>query len=509
MRYTNPIISGFYPDPSVCEANGKYYLVSSSFQYFPGVPLFESEDLVNWKQIGHVLTRKSQVKLDKVASSGGVFAPTIRYNNGRFYMVTTNDTTHENFYVYTDDIYGEWSEPITVEQNGIDPSLLFDGNHVYFMSNGSDDNGEGGVVQCEIDIATGKKLSPSKCIWKGSGGRFLESPHMYHIGDTYYLMAAEGGTEYGHMVTYAKSDSVWGPFENYPDNPVLTNRNKAPFVIQGVGHGDLIQDKFGDWHIICLGFRQIHMWRAYHILGREVFMAPVTFREDGWFTVGRDGTMDASYGMKGDFLQMSKLLYTFENTNWNIDWCYMRHPVAENYELGDRKAILHGTDITLDQVDSPTFVGIRQREFRMNLAVTVEADSGEAGVTVYSCENEHYDLAVRKASDAEGYEAVLRLNIGGIKHIQATAKLPAKKAHLLLSCDGESYRFTVMPIGEDGMLEDTIYLGSGQTKYVSKEVSEGFTGVLLGLYAVGNNTAEFTNFSVTYTDGKQNCCCEH
>lgn len=194
MKYQNPIVRGFYPDPSVCAANGKYYLVCSSFQYFPGVPLFESDDLVNWTQIGHVLTRKSQVMLDKIASSGGVFAPTIRFNNGRFYMVTTNDSTHKNFYVYTDNIYGEWSEPIEVDQDGIDPSLYFEDDCVYFMSNGTDDEGKGGVVQCEINIATGKKLSPSKCIWQGTGGRFLESPHLYKINGTYYLMAAEGGT---------------------------------------------------------------------------------------------------------------------------------------------------------------------------------------------------------------------------------------------------------------------------------------------------------------------------
>ena len=501
MKYHNPVIKGFYPDPSVCYANGKYYLVSSSFQYFPGVPLFESEDLVNWQQIGHVLTRKSQVMLEKINSSGGVFAPTIRYNNGRFYMVTTNDTTHENFYVYTDDIYGEWSDPITVEQNGIDPSLLFDGEHVYFMSNGTDDNGEGGVVQCEIDIATGKKLSKSKCIWKGSGGRFLESPHMYHIGDKYYLMAAEGGTEYGHMITYAKSDSVWGPFENYPENPVLTNRNKAPYIIQGIGHGDLIQDKNGDWHIMCLGFRQIHKWRAYHILGREVFLIPVTFHEDGWFTAGVDGTADAEYEIAGDFTQNEEKTYTFENTAWNVDWCYLRHPALERYELTHGKAVLHGTGITLDQVDSPTFLGIRQRDFHMNLAVDVVIDVAEAGVTVYSCENEHYDLAIRKAVNKDGYEAVLKLNIGDIKHEQKVVEIPCAKARLCVGCDGMAYHFSIVLNDTDGVSEIlSISLGSAQTKYVSKEVSEGFTGVVLGLYAVGENRAEFTNLNITYTE---------
>lgn len=120
MVVSNPIVRGFWPDPSVCRANGKFYLACSSFQYFPGVPIFESDDLVNWKLIGHCLTRKTQVNLHKVNSSGGVFAPTLRFHDGRFYMVTNNNTFQKNFYVYTDDIYGEWSDPIFVDQDGID-----------------------------------------------------------------------------------------------------------------------------------------------------------------------------------------------------------------------------------------------------------------------------------------------------------------------------------------------------------------------------------------------------
>lgn len=493
MKYTNPIIKGFYPDPSVCFANGKYYLVSSSFQYFPGVPLFESEDLVNWKQIGHVLTRKNQVELEKINSSGGVFAPTIRYNDGRFYMVTTNDTTHENFYVYTDDIYGEWSDPITVDQGGIDPSLLFDDDgRVYFVSNGSDDNGEGGVVQCEINIETGEKLSPGKCIWKGSGGRYLESPHVYKIDGQYYLMAAEGGTEYGHMITYARSNSIWGPFENYPHNPVLTNRNKAPEIIQGIGHGDLIQDKNGEWHILSLGFRQIHMWMPYHHLGREIFLTPVKFDADGWFSAGTNGTTDKEYEIAGDFEQVEKRQYTFENTDWNIDWCYLRHPHFEDYELSDNKAVLHGTDVDICQVDSPTFIGIRQRDFNMELSADVSVDCGEGGITVYMCENEHYDIAVRKGENS--YEAVLKLNIGNIRHEQSIVKLSEGRATLIVRSDSQIYRFYVKTETEE------IHLDDGMSKYLSSEVSGGFTGVVLGLYAQGGNTAEFENFSAEYFD---------
>ncbi len=487
--YTNPVIKGFYPDPSVCFADGKYYMVCSSFQYFPGVPLFESEDLVNWTQIGHVLTRKNQVMLEKINSSGGVFAPTIRYNDGRFYMVTTNDTTHQNFYVYTDDIHGEWSDPITVDQGGIDPSLLFEDGHTYFISNGQDDEGKGGVIQCEIDIATGKKLSPSRCIWQGSGGRYLESPHMYKINGEYYLMAAEGGTEYGHMITYARGSSVWGPFEGYPRNPVLTNRNKAPFIIQGIGHGDLICDENGNWHILCLGFRQLGIWQPFHHLGREVFLTPVTFHEDGWFTAGNDGTTDFTYENSYGTEQVEKKIYTFENTDWNIEWCFMRHPIPENYELSDNKAILHGTDITLDMVDTPTFIGMRQRDFVMELSCKVNVLDGEGGITMYMDEREHYEVAIRKTDS--GYEAILRLNIGGIRHIENSVPLSDGNAELIVRSDNYNYNFFVKENDKE------IHLGCGGTKYLSSEVCEGFTGVITALYAVGG-TAEFTQFRCEY-----------
>lgn len=489
MQYKNPIISGFYPDPSVCAANGRYYLVCSSFQYFPGVPLFESDDLVNWKQIGHVLTRKSQIMLEGINSSGGVFAPTIRFNNGRFYMVTTNDTTHQNFYVYTDDIYGEWSEPVYVDQGGIDPSLYFEDGRVYFMSNGADDEGKGGVVQCEINIETGEKLSPGRCIWQGSGGRYLESPHLYKINGTYYLMAAEGGTEYGHMITLARSQSVWGPFESNPHNPVITNRNKAPFIIQGIGHGDLVCDKFGEWHILCLGFRQIGIWMPYHNLGREVYMVPVTFTPDGWFYAGTDGTCAESYEMQGDHVQREQRSFTFANTAWNREWCFLRHPAAENYTLTDDKAVLRGTAVTLDDVASPTFVGIRQRDFcgTLRVRVTLLGDEcGEAGVTAYMCEDEHYEIALRRTES--GFEVIERLNIGGIKHVQAVRKAPAGDAVLRLGMNNYAYTFALET--PDGVTE----LGAGAAKYLTSEVSGGFTGVVLGLYAVGAQ-AQFTQFA--------------
>lgn len=493
VRYKNPVIRGFYPDPSVCRAEGKYYLAASSFQYFPGVPLFESRDLVNWTPAGHALTRRSQVMLEGVRSSGGVFAPTLRCHEGRFYMVTTNDSTQQNFYVWADDIRGPWSEPVFVDQGGIDPSLLFDGGRAYFISNGAADDGRAGVTQCEIDIRTGEKLTPSRCVWQGTGGRCLEAPHMYRIGDYYYLLAAEGGTEYGHMVVCARPREVWGPFESCPHNPVVTNRDQFPAILQGVGHGDLVQDWDGRWHMVALGFRQIHPWQAYHTLGREVFLLPVRWGADGWFTVGR-GFAEEEYDLPGDFPQERKQVYTFENTRWDEDWCYLRHSHPENYELLEDLAVLRGSGVTLDEAASPTFIGLRQRDFDMELAVEVDLRGGEGGVTVYMSELEHYDLAVRRSAD--GFQAVLRRSVGTVRQEEA-AGLETGRARLIVRADSLTYRFFI----DSGSGERC--LGQGMSKYLSSEVSGGFTGVVLGLYAAGDGAAEFRSFQVSYGKGEE------
>lgn len=508
MKVQNPIVKGFYPDPSVCEANGKYYLACSSFQFFPGVPIFESEDLVNWKQVGHCLTKLSQVELHGVPSSGGVFAPTLRYHDGRFYMVTNNNTFNKNFYVWTEDLTGDWSEAIFVDQGGIDPSLLFDDGKVYFTSNGNDEQGNPAVFQCEINVETGEKLTESIQIWSGNGGRFLESPHLYHIGDWYYLMAAEGGTEYGHMITYARSKEPFGPFENYAGNPVVTNRNLGGNLsrIQGVGHGDLIQDRNGNYYIVCLGFRQLGIWQAYHQLGREVYLTSAYFDKDGWFTAGEEA--HAHTGIVTDCMELpiegeQKQDYSisFEKDSWNQvpgfespRWIYLRDYHKENYECAAEQFRLKGTKVTLEEADTPTFVGVRQSEFDSELTVSVSGTAQEAGVTFYMDEQQHYDLF--RSVSAEGIKAVLRFHVGdaimvaGEYVFDPAADAEQQAVQLKAVTKEESYEFYVI----DGTKE--VFLGKAQAKYLSSEVAGGFTGVVMGLYAVDEqeNWAEFRNF---------------
>lgn len=483
MKVKNPVIRGFYPDPSVCRANGKYYMVCSSFEYFPGVPLFESNDLVHWHQIGHCLTRKTQVDLYQINSSGGVFAPTIRCHEGRFYMVTTNDTYHKNFYVYTDDIYGEWSEPIFVDQDGIDPSLFFEDGKCYFMSNGSDEQGRGCIFQCEIDIATGERLTPSRPVWKGSGGRYLESPHLFRFGEWYYLTAAEGGTEYGHMITYARGKTPYGPFVGYPQNPVLTNKNVGGHLnrIQGIGHGDLVQDDKGETFLVCLGFRQQGEWMPFHHLGREVFLVPVYWGEDEWFTAGVNGTVEEEMEFNLEPGEEEETNYDVSFQKLSADsprWCHLRGFQKENYQFADDSVRLRGNCFGLDDVDAPTFLGVRQSEFNTSLQVTVSGNAEEAGVTFYLSEDHHYDLAVLCRDGKRMLR--LRFCVGDAKAVAAERELPENQLETRIRVESQEDKYIFY--GRCG--DEEVLLGTARTKYLSSEAAGGFTGTVMAMYAV-------------------------
>ena len=480
MRYQNPVLPGFYPDPSVCKYGDKYYLVTSSFQFFPGVPLFESDDLVNWTQIGHVLTRKSQLPLEDASNSDGIYAPTIRVNNGRFYMVTTNVSSKGNFYVWTDDIYGEWSEPVWVERDGIDPSLYFEDGKCYFMSNGTDAKGDSGVTQCEIDIETGKVLSEVVTVWHGTGGRFLESPHLYKFKDTYYLMAAEGGTEYGHMVVMAYSDNIYGPFTEVKNNPILTNRNLGGYELQGCGHGDLVEDNNGNIWMVHLGFRQIGKWLLYHTIGRETCLVPVTIAGDEVYA-GYKGTTTLTVDterLPDDLVQKKEAVTTFKNTRPGREWIYIRYPRNGKYLWQDERVYLFGVKDKLDDdLAYPTFMGIRQKQPEGKMSVIIEAcGDNEAGVTLYMDNEHHMDIGVKKTRG--GRKLFKHISIGDLSVVTDEFDIPAEgEIRVDIVFEKLHYGFRATVGGKE------YDLGKNQSRYLSTEVAGGFTGVLIGLYA--------------------------
>ena len=387
MLCRNPIIPGFHPDPSVCRVGEDFYLVNSSFEYFPGVPIFHSRDLVHWRQIGHCLTRVSQLPLDGVKPSDGVYAPTIRFHGGRFYMVVTRvllrddgTKTTSNFYVHADEPTGEWSEPVFVDQGGIDPSLFFDDDgKVYFTSNGTGWAGVRGAYQCEIDLATGRRLGNTHFVWAGTGGQYPEAPHLFKRAGFYYLMLAEGGTEEGHMVTISRARSPWGPFEPCPHNPLLTHRSLMQ-PIQATGHADLVEDQHGQWWAVFLGIRYTEY--RFHNLGRETFLASVRWTPDGWPVINEGKPVAVETELETALAPHPwperPARDDFDSPHLDPCWNFLRNPGADDWSLQARPGSLwlRAAPATLDALESPAFVGRRQEHFTCGVAARIDFRAG-------------------------------------------------------------------------------------------------------------------------------------
>ncbi len=271
-----------HPDPSVCRVGRDFYLACSSFEYFPGVPLFASRDLVTWRPIGHALTRRSQLDLSGVPSSGGIYAPTLRHHDGTFFVVTTL-VGRGNFVVTARDPRGPWSDPIWLDEDGIDPSLAFLDERIYYTRNGRGaDRDHPFVYQGELTReADGFRMTRTpRVIWKGTGGVWPEAPHLYRRDGWHYLVTAEGGTSYGHSVVVARSRRPYGPFEPSPHGPLITHRGRPRHPIQATGHADLVDLEDGTTWAVLLGIRPTG--GRHHHLGRETYLAPVHWRQDGW-----------------------------------------------------------------------------------------------------------------------------------------------------------------------------------------------------------------------------------
>jgi alpha-N-arabinofuranosidase len=490
--YANPVIPGFYPDPSVCRVGEDYYLVNSTFEYFPGVPVFHSKDLVNWKQIGNCLTRPSQLPLAKVWPTGGIFAPTIRYHDGTFYVsVTIVGPDGGNIIVTTKNPAGEWSEPVRVDRGGIDPSLFFDDDGKVYFTGTSAGNESPGIYQAEIDVKTGKLLGPTKAIWSGTGGRYPEGPHLYKIRGTYYLMIAEGGTEYGHMQTIARSASPWGPFEPYAKNPILTHRNLGNNPIQGTGHADLVQAHDGSWWMVFLAFRSPGQYQQFHHLGRETFLAPVTWTDDGWPVVNGTGTVTVE--MRAKTLPLHPVPAVpareeFDTRAPGIEWLFVRNPSAADWSLSERPGWLRlkGSAVTLDDQASLAFLGRRQQHFDFEATTLLDFRPGregeEAGLVLRMNEGHHYEIAVDRSG--AGRRVLVRCRLGRIESVVAAE--PIGEGPVRLRVRGEPATYTLSFAVGSGEFKDASKL---DTRYLSSEVAGGFNGVVIGLYATGRGRA--------------------
>ncbi|MHA0857360.1 glycoside hydrolase family 43 protein [Paenibacillus sp. CMAA1364] len=491
VSYENPVIPGFYPDPSITRAGDDFYLVCSSFEYFPGVPIFHSRDLIHWTQIGHVLERMSQLDTRRHRSSDGIYAPTLRYDNGIFYMITTDVTGIGNFYVTATCPSGPWSDPIIIPYGGIDPSMMFDDDGKVYVTTQHGAAYDSHVIQYEIDVTTGKILSEPVMIWTGDGGPWTEGPHLYKINGMYYIMAASGGTSREHREIIGRSTNPYGPFERLL-HPILTH-NQIDHPIQYLGHADLIEDGNGDWWAVFLGVRLVDS--GYSVLGRETFLAPVIWDEDGWPMI------DNNQGIVG--LEMNvprvpgvspKPRYDsrddFECEELSLFWAFIRNPAKGSWSLNQRVGwlTLWGQAANLCDLAPVSFVGRRQQHTKAEWSTLLEyrttVDGEEAGLCARLDERAHYEICLKQ----QGGKRVIAVYLTAQGETQVAAEVPitADRVYLKIQADITEY---VLMYSLDGL--EWMGLAAGAAYPLSPEAVTGnnFTGVFIGLYATGNGKA--------------------
>jgi xylan 1,4-beta-xylosidase len=488
--FDNPVVSGFASDPSVCRSGSDFYLVTSTFEYLPGLPIYHSRDLVHWRLIGNALSRESQLSFVGRKSSQAIFAPTIRCEAGRFYIVTTDVGGIGNFFITATDPAGEWSDPVRLPEPvfGMDPSFFFDDDGtVYYTRHGGGRNG--GVYQARVDLKAGKLLDEPRLIWSGMGGIWPEGPHLYKREGWYYLMIAEGGTSYDHRITMARSPSPWGPFEAHPDNPVLTHRNLPDHPFQALGHADLVTTPQGDWWATLLAIRpQAAEGKRHHHIGRETLLSPVRWRADGWPEFGQKGVLaqpQPTVGLPGwhPWPQPAVRETFAASAKLPPHWTFLRTLAKGQWSLSARPGQLRliGARNGLDVVGTPSFVGRRQERLNQRFATEVDfspAAAGDAaGLALRMNESHHALLRVTGGSERR-VECVLQT--GAAPRVLASAPAPATALQLQVRADPLRYSLAWRAAGASGGWQA---LCSIPTHQLSTETATGFTGVYLGLYA--------------------------
>jgi alpha-N-arabinofuranosidase len=488
--FRNPILPGFYPDPSICRVGRDFYLVTSSFEYFPGVPIFHSRDLQHWQQLGHVLARRSQLDLTATASSGGIYAPTLRYHRGRFFLVTTHVGGGGNFLVTAARPEGPWSDPVWIDEGGFDPSLFFDGGRVYYARDGNGADFDHPVIeQAELDLGKGRLKGSMQVIWRGTGGVWPEGAHLFAMHGRIYLLAAEGGTAYGHCEVAARADSPFGPFEPCPQNPVLSHGNRRGHPIQATGHADLVTLEDGSTWAVFLGVRPRS--GRHHHLGRETFLAPVHFSDDGWPVIGNAGQVElamAAPQLPPHLFASVPVRDDFDGVVLDPVWVHVRNPPSGAVRLGERAGHLRlwGQSASLDEVGPLAFVGRRQQDLVMScktrLHFSPQHPGEEAGLSVRAREDFHLDVAVRLGR--AGREVVAVRRIGGVSRVLGRAPIPAGPVELSIRAEADRYQL-LAGNGRARVLLGQVPARALSAETISRRGPMHFCGVVIGMYATG------------------------
>ncbi len=513
--FQNPILAGWYPDPAITDdGKGNFYMVHSTFAFYPGIPIFHSTDLVNWKQIGHVLDRPEQLELEGFGVSRAIFAPDISYDNGIFYVTSTIVDGQGNFVVTATDPAGEWSNPVFLpEVKGIDPGLFFDEDDKTYMVYNSDppDNkplyqGHRTIRMVEFDKKELKVISKDRILVNGgvdisTEPVWAEGPRIYKLNGYYYLMTAEGGTAVNHSEMVYRTTDINDDFIPYEDNPILTQRSLDPNrenPITSAGHADIMQHPNGDWYGIFLACRDYD--QDHYNTGRETFMAPVKWVND-WPVFDLEGEAikyryDLPTGVSVDttlFPLSGNFTFTdsFDASELDYHWYFLRTVKEPWYSLEGKAGYLsmNTRPETISGKSNPSFVGHRQQHQTFSAETTLEFKpknvNEKAGIVAFQNESHYYFIALSLESNQKVIQLIKGTENG--EEIVASEKLEQANlntVNLKISSDVTNYSFHYSGDGENWkLLKDGL-----DARYLSTKVAGGFVGVTLAMYTTSNGT---------------------
>ncbi|MBP6804854.1 MAG: glycoside hydrolase family 43 protein [Chloroflexi bacterium] len=519
--FTNPILPGGYPDPSICRVGNDFYLVNSSFEYFPGLPLHHSKDLVNWELVGYGLHRADQcvgeMNLVDVQSRGGIHAPTLRYHEGTFYLITTNvyvppgdnqPTQFINFILTAQEIAGPWSEPhILPGAPGIDPDIFFDTDGKVWVAGTHSPTkpnfpGEGEIWLQEIDLANWRLIGERYFLWRGAcGGVWVEGPHLYKRDGRYYLIVAEGGTSFNHAVMVAVSDAITGPYTPNPRNPILSSRHLSyDYWVNSVGHADMVELADGRWFMVALGIRN-ESGRGSN-MGRETHLIPITWEREPfeWQEIKYEWPVCAPATGRVERFNPLPLPNNRQNRsdaffdNFSLptlhpEWNFRRVPLPDTYSLHARKNHLRlfARPEDFQERGRCSFLGLRQKESDFTYAASLEfwptSDGVDAGIVLFQQDNLWLKMVVRREN--------------GRYHLRLVFAAPDKAPALLAQETLPHYsgEIILQVAAGNGRYHYTYSLDKGVSFQPLAEtaanliLSRGYTGAYLGVLATGNGQA--------------------
>jgi alpha-N-arabinofuranosidase len=507
QQYRNPILSGFYPDPSVVRVRDEYYLINSTFAYFPGIPIFKSRDLVNWTQIGNVIDRPDQLAYSHLGVSRGIFAPSISYADGVFYVVCTMADAGGNFVVTASDPRGPWSNPTWLDFEGIDPSIFFDDDgRAWMINNGAPVgtplySGHRAIWIQEFDPVKKRMIGPRTVLVNGGVDIkkkpvWIEGPHLYKHDGWYFLCCAEGGTGPNHSQVVLRSRKVDGPYEPWDQNPILTQRGLDPtasFAVTSTGHANLVLGPDEKWWAVFLGVRPYA--GRFSPMGRETFLLPVEWPSNGWPTILKTGERvplivqapahahlsppsDNSF-LSGNFDWKAN----FETTTLPPSWLMLRTPQEKwwNINAAAKQLTLNARPEKLSGDGNPSFLARRVQHANFTASTLLEAPREEGtsgGLAVFQAERFHYYIGVKR----EKHNLVIFLEkaAGATPELVASATTPpVKDIQLRVVAHNATCAF-------EYKLENRSWqtLAANQdAKLFTTEIAGGFVGATVGLHA--------------------------